>query len=485
MPTPSTPTHSLPTPPPFFSTTQQTMRLFATTTSLFLAATLATAVDMTIAPEVRTRAFPQPPPHDTLPRTPTPSPHTLTPPSTPAKQGSALRGVSDKVPVTFTNPTVAGPTLPVVAAPIKQGAWGEEKDPDNAAPAASDKRPVTITYPTVSGPAMPTGGKQWAGEEETEDKKLPRAADKQWAGEEHEEDAKLPRAGDKQWAGEERETLPRAADKQWAGEEREEEGPMDVNKQWAAEEEAKLPRATGDKVPVTITNPGVNAGGVPVNTNGVPVVAPAVVNKAAWAGEAEEEENINKDKAAWAGEEEEEGAATRGDKAAWAGEEEEVEITNKDKAAWAGEEDAMYTGDKAAFAGLDDQTRLAVNTVRAGKKAAVLLPSPALKTAAFKMAQDLAAADSKDLDLKIGGTTGLERAKAAGYAGSMVKPVVLSEDAGRAATDVEGATLAQIGGMTASKDAFAGVVDPMYKEMGSGGYLSASGRAYYVTLLGM
>ena len=124
--------------------------------------------------------------------------------------------------------------------------------------------------------------------------------------------------------------------------------------------------------------------------------------------------------------------------------------------------------------------RLATNTVRAKAAKAPLESDPALSKAALSLAQDLAKADSKTLNKDINVPLD-DRAAAAGFTGKGIKANVFSEDA-RDPKDFEGATLAAVGQWTTSKDATAGLEDENHKYVGSAGFLSDSGRAYYAQL---
>ncbi len=127
--------------------------------------------------------------------------------------------------------------------------------------------------------------------------------------------------------------------------------------------------------------------------------------------------------------------------------------------------------------------RLAANTVRVKDGLPPLKSDIGLSKAALSLAQELAQKDS--VATPEATETFLARAQAAGYQGKSVKVNVASADAKDIVkTDVETHALKAMGGFTASKDAFAGLEDPKNTEIGSAGFMSTTGKAYYVQYYG-
>jgi hypothetical protein len=62
---------------------------------------------------------------------------------------------------------------------------------------------------------------------------------------------------------------------------------------------------------------------------------------------------------------------------------------SNNKVAWAGLEEPRIAEDKAAFAGLDDHFRVALNSVRISDGVDPVVADPALKLAAFRLAKGL------------------------------------------------------------------------------------------------
>ena len=130
-----------------------------------------------------------------------------------------------------------------------------------------------------------------------------------------------------------------------------------------------------------------------------------------------------------------------------------------------------------------DPMRLAANTVRVKSSLTPLKSDVGLSKAALSLAQELAEKDSTDAPEAT--QKHLERAQAAGYQGKSVKVNVFSADAKDIdKKDVETHALTAVGGFTASKDATAGLEDPKNTDIGSAGYMSTTGKAYYVSYYG-
>lgn len=127
--------------------------------------------------------------------------------------------------------------------------------------------------------------------------------------------------------------------------------------------------------------------------------------------------------------------------------------------------------------------RLAANTIRVKDSLTPLKSDVGLSKAAQSLAQELAGKDSvaaPEATQKF-----LDRATAAGYQGKAVKVNVFSADAKNIdKKDVETHALTAVSGFTASKDAFAGLEDPKNTDVGSAGFMSTTGKAYYVQYYG-